>query len=60
MDPVVLLIMSSALLFFGLTFLNQVTAGLGLIGAACFLGIMAIIAQAEWHEKKARRDMRED
>ena len=55
-----LVILGSGLLFLGMTFVNQATLGLGLIAVACFLGIMARIAQGEWHEKRARRDMRED
>ena len=48
------------LCFLGMTSLNRATAGLGFVAVACFLGIMARISQAEWHERKARRDISED
>ena len=56
----ILLIVGSLALLAGVGSLSGATEGVGLIAVACFLGIMARIAQGEWHEKKARRDMRED
>ena len=45
-----LVIVGSLALLTGLDSLSPVTEGVGLIAVACFLGIVARIAQAEWHE----------
>jgi hypothetical protein len=55
-----LVIVGSLALLTGLDSLSQATEGVGFVGVACFLGIVARIAQAEWHEKEAKRDMGED
>jgi predicted branched-subunit amino acid permease len=56
----ILVIVSSFALLAGLNYLSPATEGVGFVAVACFLGIMARIAQAEWHEREAKRDMGED
>ena len=56
----ILVIVGSVALVVGVGSLSGATEGVGLIAVACFLGIVARIAQAEWHEREAKRDMGED
>jgi hypothetical protein len=46
---VLLVLLSLPVLFLGAVFTNSATAGVGLIAAACYLGILARIAQAADH-----------
>ena len=54
-----LILISVACLLGGIVSLTQVTLGVGLIGAACYLGIMARVTQAndEFNRQAARREL---
>ena len=56
-----LVAVGSLALLIGLGNFTQATLGVGIVAVACFLGIVARIAQAEWFgERAARRDISED
>ena len=48
-----LIVLSVLALFLGLNYLTQATLGVGIIGIACYFGIVARIAQAHQHARAA-------
>jgi hypothetical protein len=45
-----LIVLAFILLLVSVLFINEATLGVGLIGAACFLGILARLVQAAEHQ----------
>jgi hypothetical protein len=54
-----LIVLGVILLVVGLFYLSNATVGVGLICSACFLGIMARIAQAGAHRNRTKAEREE-
>jgi hypothetical protein len=51
---VLLALLAVAVAGIGALYLTQATTGVGIIGLACFLGILARLAQASGHHRELR------